>query len=56
MSFQGFPVEALDFYEGLESDNTKTYWTAHKKIYDECVRAPLVALCEALEPQFGESH
>ncbi|MGH8838128.1 MAG: TIGR02453 family protein, partial [Jiangellaceae bacterium] len=29
MSFQGFPVEALDFYEGLESDNTKTYWTAH---------------------------
>ena len=56
MSFQGFPVEALDFYEGLESDNTKTYWTAHKKIYDECVRAPLVALCEALEPEFGESH
>ena len=49
-------MEALDFYEGLESDNTKTYWTAHKKIYDECVRAPLVALCEALEPEFGESH
>lgn len=53
MSFQGFPVEALDFYEGLESDNTKTYWTAHKQIYDECVRAPLVALCEELEPEFG---
>ena len=56
MSFQGFPVEALDFYEGLESDNTKTYWTAHKAIYDECVRAPLVALCEALEPEFGDVH
>jgi uncharacterized protein (TIGR02453 family) len=56
MSFHGFPVEALDFYEGLESDNTKTYWTAHKTIYDECVRAPLVALCEALEPEFGNVH
>ena len=56
MSFQGFPVEALDFYEGLESDNTKTYWTAHKQIYDECVRAPLVALCETLEAEFGDVH
>ena len=49
-------MEALDFYEGLESDNTKTYWTAHKAIYDECVRAPLVALCEVLEPEFGDVH
>jgi uncharacterized protein (TIGR02453 family) len=56
MSFHGFPVEALDFYEGLESDNTKTYWTAHKTIYDECVLAPLVALCEVLEPEFGDVH
>jgi uncharacterized protein (TIGR02453 family) len=56
MTFQGFPVEALDFYEGLESDNTKTYWTAHKQIYDECVRAPLIALCEVLEPEFGDVH
>jgi uncharacterized protein (TIGR02453 family) len=56
MTFQGFPVEALDFYEGLESDNTKTYWTAHKQIYEECVRAPLIALCEVLEPEFGDVH
>jgi uncharacterized protein (TIGR02453 family) len=56
MTFQGFPIEALDFYEGLEFDNTKTYWTAHKQVYDECVRAPLVALCEALESEFGETH
>ena len=54
MTFHGIPVEALDFYEGLESDNTKTYWAAHKQIYDECVRAPLIALCEVLEPEFGE--
>jgi uncharacterized protein (TIGR02453 family) len=56
MTFTGFPVEALDFYEGLEADNTKTYWTAHKPVYEECVRKPLVALCEVLEPEFGAVH
>ena len=30
MSFSGWPEEALDFYDGLEADNSKTYWTAHK--------------------------
>jgi uncharacterized protein (TIGR02453 family) len=56
MTFAGIPVEALDFYEGLENDNTKTYWTANKEVYETCVRAPLVALCEVLEPEFGPSH
>jgi uncharacterized protein (DUF2461 family) len=56
MTFAGIPVEALDFYEGLENDNTKTYWTANKEVYETCVRAPLVALCEALEPEFGPSY
>ena len=27
MSFSGWPEEALDFYEGLEADNSKAYWT-----------------------------
>ena len=26
MSFEGFPDEGLVFYEGLEADNSKTYW------------------------------
>jgi len=56
MTFSGFPVEALDFYEGLENDNTKTYWTAHKGVYETSVRAPLLALCDVLEPEFGPSH
>ena len=28
-------MEALDFFEGLEADNSKTYWTEHKATYDE---------------------
>jgi uncharacterized protein (TIGR02453 family) len=53
VTFSGFPVEALDFYEGLEDDNTKSYWTAHRQVYEDAVRAPVLALTEALAPEFG---
>ena len=51
--FTGFPVAGLDFYDDLEMDNTRSFWTAHKQVYDEAVRAPMVALCAALEAEFG---
>ena len=53
MGFTGWPAEALEFYEGLEVDNTKTYWQAHKDVYDDCVRAPMLALLAELEPRWG---
>ncbi|MCW2555804.1 MAG: hypothetical protein JWR78_5585 [Mycobacterium sp.] len=53
VAFAGIPIAALDFYEDLEADNTKSFWTAHKHIYDESVRAPLEALALELEKQFG---
>ena len=54
-SFDGFPVAALDFYDDLELDNTKSFWTAHKEVYDTAVKAPMTALVEALEPEFGKA-
>jgi uncharacterized protein (TIGR02453 family) len=51
--FTGFPVAALDFYDDLEMDNTRSFWTAHKEIYDTAVKAPMAALVAALEPEFG---
>src|SRR6476661_7029939 len=53
MTFTGIPVAALDFYEDLEADNSKSFWTAHKHIYEESVRTPLEALAAELEPEFG---
>jgi uncharacterized protein (TIGR02453 family) len=53
MAFRGWPNEALDFYEGLEADNSRTYWTAHKAVYEEQVLAPMSALLAELEPEFG---
>ena len=49
----GFPEEALVFFEGLEADNTKAYWTDHRGVYDRAVRAPLDALLAELAPEFG---
>ncbi|MDK3257821.1 DUF2461 domain-containing protein [Blastococcus capsensis] len=53
MSFGGFPDEGLVFYEGLEADNSKTYWTAHRTAYEAHVRAPMTALLEELAPEFA---
>jgi uncharacterized protein (TIGR02453 family) len=51
--FHGFPEAALDFYEDLENDNTKSFWQEHKSVYDEAVAAPMKALSAALEDEFG---
>jgi len=49
MAFRGFPPEALTFYEGLEADNSKTYWTAQKDVYERAVKEPMEALCAELD-------
>ena len=54
MAFSGWPEEALDFYDGLMADNTKTYWTGHKAVYDEKVLGPMTELTEELAAEFGE--
>ncbi len=54
MAFRGWPLEAVEFYEGLELDNSKSYWTAHSTTYQEQVRAPMEDLVAELEPTFGE--
>ena len=53
MTFDGFPDAALEFYEGLEADNSRSYWADHKAVYDAAVRAPMQGLLDALGPEFG---
>ncbi|RKS75082.1 uncharacterized protein (TIGR02453 family) [Actinomadura pelletieri DSM 43383] len=53
MAFGGFSEEAFSFYEGLQADNGKSYWTAHKDTYERHVREPLRELCAELEEEFG---
>jgi uncharacterized protein (TIGR02453 family) len=53
MAFDGWPEEALEFYEGLEADNTKTYWLAHLEVYETMVRGPMTELLAELAADFG---
>jgi uncharacterized protein (TIGR02453 family) len=55
MAFDGWPEEALDFFDGLEADNSKSYWLAHKDTYDTCVLAPMSELLAELEPEHGDT-
>jgi uncharacterized protein (TIGR02453 family) len=54
VSFRGWPPAALEFYEGLEADNSKSYWLAHKDVYERDVRAPMEALLDELTDEFGD--
>ncbi|WP_043618278.1 DUF2461 domain-containing protein [Nonomuraea candida] len=56
MGFTGFPDEAFLYYEGLEADNSKAYFTRHKALYEEAVRAPMLALTDELAAEFGQAH
>jgi uncharacterized protein (TIGR02453 family) len=54
MAFRGWPEEALDFFEGLEADNSKTYWQQNKSVYEEIVRKPMEELLAELSKEFGD--
>src|SRR5271169_6459411 len=54
MAFGGWPAEAVEFYEGLETDNSKSYWTSHKAVYEDAVLRPMQELTELLAAEFGE--
>jgi uncharacterized protein (TIGR02453 family) len=56
MAFSGWPTEAVEFFDGLEADNTKQYWTAHKAVFDASVHAPMAALLAELADEFGDGR
>jgi uncharacterized protein (TIGR02453 family) len=56
VTFRGWPPAALAFYVGLEADNSKVYWQEHRDVYDECVKAPFLALSDAVAREFGSLH
>lgn len=54
VAFQGWPRAATEFYQGLEADNSRAYWQAHRSTYEEHVRGPMEQLLADLAPEFGE--
>jgi uncharacterized protein (TIGR02453 family) len=56
MAFSGWSAEAVEFFRGLEADNTKAYWTAHKAFYEASVREPMAGLLGELSAEFGPAR
>ena len=56
MAFRGWPIEAVEFYEGLEADNSKVFWQEHKAVYERQVKAPMEELLAELADEFGEGR
>ncbi|EWT02442.1 hypothetical protein N865_04940 [Intrasporangium oryzae NRRL B-24470] len=54
--FAGFSDRALAFYEGLEADNSRAYWQDHRAVFEDDVKGPMLALLDALEPDFGPAR
>ncbi|WP_199431847.1 DUF2461 domain-containing protein [Qaidamihabitans albus] len=53
MAFTGFGEYAVDFFDGLVVDNSKSYWQDNLATYRADVRAPMEALLAELVPEFG---
>jgi uncharacterized protein (TIGR02453 family) len=54
MAFKGWSAAAVEFFEALEADNSKTFWHAHKPTYEHEVKRPMEELLHELSKEFGE--
>lgn len=52
--FRGWPPAALEWFRGLEADNSRAWFQANRRTYDEAVRQPLESLLAEVEAEFGE--
>src|SRR4051794_35483201 len=53
MRFEGFPAAAFAWFEGLERDNSKAYFTATRDEFQHTVRDALEAMLDELGATFG---
>jgi uncharacterized protein (TIGR02453 family) len=51
--FVGFGPRALDWFRGLEADNSKAYFEGSRGVWEEQVRGPLERLLEELAEELG---
>jgi uncharacterized protein (TIGR02453 family) len=52
-SFDGFSAETFSWFAGLQADNSKGWFTAHRDTYERAVRGALEAMLEELTRELG---
>ncbi|MBC7591194.1 MAG: DUF2461 domain-containing protein [Salinibacterium sp.] len=53
MTFEGFGPKALDFFDRVKKDNTKTFFEAHRDDYNTHIRQPMEDLLGVAEAKYG---
>lgn len=54
--FRGWPTEAIEYYQGLELDNSKSYFTENKQTYTDAVKRPFELLSAEVTENYGPLH
>jgi len=54
--FAGWKGDFTGFFLGLRANNNKAYFEAHRRQYEDEVKAPMLALLADLEAEFGPPH
>jgi uncharacterized protein (TIGR02453 family) len=52
-TFDGFPPKVKRWFQGLEADNSREYFAAHRDVFEEAVRDQMEALLTELSEKFG---
>jgi uncharacterized protein (TIGR02453 family) len=48
----GFTPQATNFFEDLEEDNSREFWTANKAVFEIQIKEPMAALVESLPEEY----
>jgi len=51
--FPGFPKQGLTFLQELKENNDRDWFAPRKEVFDTCVKAPMVALVEAVNAELA---
>ncbi|HET7050450.1 MAG TPA: DUF2461 domain-containing protein [Solirubrobacteraceae bacterium] len=51
--FEGFSPEVHEWFRGLEADNSKEYFAAHREFFEGAIRGQMEALLTELGERFG---
>jgi uncharacterized protein (TIGR02453 family) len=54
--FTGFPPDVYEFWDGLDEDNSKEWFHAHRDLFLTAVKHPMESLLHELQAEFGPAH
>ncbi len=52
-TFDGFGPKVRRWFQGLETDNSREYFAAHREVFEEAIRDQMEALLTELSEKFG---